>query len=510
MAILLLAAGLSHRSGVAAIESDHLIRHTHEVIETLQDLTLRVRTIKSSARSFALTGDDSYLRDYRSSKQRMAQDEQAFGALTVDNPEQQQRLPDLERLATAKVQLAEAIVDGRRDKGLDAAAEVLRTGGGQWLMTEFLAEVDAAIREELRMLRIRDLDSQRTHRQATYGLILVTVLGLVITAAAGWNVLRDNARRERAEEALFSEKERAQVTLHSIGDAVASTDIVGNLTFLNPIAEEMSGWSSQKAVGRPLPEVFRILDGASHEAIPNPIARTIAENRIRRPPPNSILIRRDGFEIPIEGSVAPMHDRDGRATGAVIAFRNVTAARKLAQQMTYAAEHDFLTGLPNRMLFNDRVNQAIASALRHGKLVAVLFLDLDEFKQVNDFMGHSVGDKLLQSVAGRLLGCVRASDTVSRQGGDEFVVLLSEVEHLDEAAIVATRMLAAVAEAHFFDRQELHVATSIGVAVYPDDGPDAATLIKNADTAMYNAKTNGSQGYEFFRPAMKALAPRFA
>ena len=193
----------------------------------------------------------------------MAQDQQAFGALTVDNPEQQRRLPDLERLATAKVQLAEAIVDGRRDKGLDAAVEVVQKGGGQRLMTEFLEEVDGAKREEWRMLTIRDLDSQRTHREATFSLILATVLGLVITAAAGWTVHRDNRRRERAEEALFAEKERAHVTLNSIGDAVASTDIVGNLTFLNPIAEEMSGWPSQEAVGRPLTEVLRILHGAN-------------------------------------------------------------------------------------------------------------------------------------------------------------------------------------------------------------------------------------------------------
>jgi diguanylate cyclase (GGDEF)-like protein len=194
----------------------------------------------------------------------------------------------------------------------------------------------------------------------------------------------------------------------------------------------------------------------------------------------------------------------------VIAFRDVTVARKFAQQMIYAAEHDFLTDLPNRVLFNDRVNQAIASALRYGKLVAVLFLDLDEFKQINDSMGHSVGDKLLQSVAKRLVGCVRGSDTVSRQGGDEFVVLLSNVERSDEPAIIATRMLEALAEAHVIDHHELHVITSIGVAVYPDDGLDAATLLKNADTAMYQAKTNGGQSYQLFRPAIKALEQKLA
>ena len=178
----------------------------------------------------------------------------------------------------------------------------------------------------------------------------------------------------------------------------------------------------------------------------------------------------------------------------------------MALQMAHSAQHDFLTGLPNRMLLNDRVNQAIALAPRHMKKVAVLFLDLDGFKHINDSLGHPIGDKLLQSVAKRLVDCVRGSDTVSRQGGDEFVVLLSEVEQSEDAAITARRMLQAVAEAHSIDQHDLHVTASIGVSVYPDDGLDAETLIKNADTAMYQAKENGRQSYQFFKPAMNVRA----
>jgi GGDEF domain-containing protein len=143
----------------------------------------------------------------------------------------------------------------------------------------------------------------------------------------------------------------------------------------------------------------------------------------------------DGLEISIEDSVAPILDREGHATGAVIVFRDVSAPRAMAQQMTHSAEHDFLTGLPNRMLLNDRVSQAISAASRQAKKVAVLFLDLDGFKHSNDFLGHPIGDKLLQSIAKHLVDCVRGSDTVRPQGGDEFVVLLSEVEHSEDAAI---------------------------------------------------------------------------
>jgi diguanylate cyclase (GGDEF)-like protein/PAS domain S-box-containing protein len=318
--------------------------------------------------------------------------------------------------------------------------------------------------------------------------------------------LRYAVERKNAEEALFVEKERALVTLNSIGDAVICTDISGNITYLNLVAEKMTGWPLQEAAGRPMAEVFRILDATSRETIPNPMEMAVGENRTAHLPPNCVLLRRDGSEIPIEDSVSPIHDREGQVTGAVIVFSDVSAARAMTLQMAHSAQHDFLTGLPNRMLFNDRVSQAIILAPRHAKKVAVLFLDLDGFKHINDSLGHAIGDKLLQSIASRLVHCVRGTDTVSRQGGDEFVVLLSEVEHPEDAAITARRMLQTVAEPHSIDPHDLHVTVSIGLSVFPDDGQDAETLIKNADTAMYQAKENGRQSYQFFKPAMNVRA----
>ena len=183
-----------------------------------------------------------------------------------------------------------------------------------------------------------------------------------------------------------------------------------------------------------------------------------------------------------------------------------SAALAMTLQMAHSAEHDFLTGLPNRMLLNDRVDQAIALAARHMSKIAVLFLDLDGFKHINDSLGHLIGDKLLQSIAKRLANCVRGSDSVSRQGGDEFVVLLLELKQPEDAAITARRMLQAVAQPFSLDEHDLHVTASIGVSVYPDDGLDAETLIKNADTAMYQAKDNGRRSFQFFKPAMNVRA----
>ena len=318
--------------------------------------------------------------------------------------------------------------------------------------------------------------------------------------------LRYAVERKTMEEALFVEKERAQVTLNCIGDAVICTDASGNITFLNIVAEKMTSWSRQEANGRPMAEVFQILDANTREMTLNPMEISVEKNCTVHLPVNCILVRRDGSEVPIENSVAPIHDREGKPPGAVVVFRDVSAARAMALEMTHSAQHDFLTGMPNRMLLNDRVNQAIAWAQRHAKKVAVLFLDLDGFKHINDSLGHATGDKLLQSVAKRLVDCVRGSDTVSRQGGDEFVVLLTEVGHSEDAAITARRMLHTVAQAHSVDQHDLHVTTSIGVSVFPDDGQDAGTLIKNADTAMYQAKENGRQSYQFFKPAMNVRA----
>ena len=207
----------------------------------------------------------------------------------------------------------------------------------------------------------------------------------------------------------------------------------------------------------------------------------------------------------IEGEEAPpLESAEGILVTAAI--RNVSAARAMSRQMTHSAQHDFLTGLPNRALVNDRLSQAIAFAQRHNKKVAVLFLDLDGFKHINASLGHPIGDKLLQSIAKRLINCVRVSDTVSRQGGDEFLVLLTEVERSEDAAMKTRKMLHSVAEVHSIDHHDLYITASIGVSVYPDDGLDAETLIKNADTAMYQAKENGHQSYKFFKPAMNVRA----
>jgi diguanylate cyclase (GGDEF)-like protein/PAS domain S-box-containing protein len=305
-------------------------------------------------------------------------------------------------------------------------------------------------------------------------------------------------------EALFLERERAEVTLASIGDAVVSTDVAGNITYLNPVAESMTGWSRQEASGRPLQEVLRLIDGDSREPALNPLAMAILHNKTVGLSANCVLIRRDGYESAIEDTAAPIRDRRGQVTGAVIVFHDVGVARAISLRMSYLAQHDFLTGLPNRMLLNDRLVQAMASAHRHRTALAVMFVDVDRFKKVNDTLGHAIGDQLLQSIAQRLVACVRNSDTVSRYGGDEFVVLLPEVAHCADAALSADKILTALSATHRIEQRELHVTVSVGIAVFPDDGTDAELLLKNADTALLNAKVRGRGIQQFFQPGMNS------
>ena len=204
-----------------------------------------------------------------------------------------------------------------------------------------------------------------------------------------------------------------------------------------------------------------------------------------------------------------MHDRGGHVIGAVIVFHDVSAARAMSLQMTHSAQHDILTNLPNRLLLDDRITQSVALARRQKRPIAVLFLDLDRFKYINDSLGHATGDTLLQSVATRLLAAVRNSDTVSRQGGDEFVVLLPFIASPEDAATSAKKILLtltkphSIAGARFASRWEYW-----HISIYPEDGEDSETLIKNADTAMYHAKESGRNNFQFYTAAMnyKAVA----
>jgi diguanylate cyclase (GGDEF)-like protein/PAS domain S-box-containing protein len=308
-----------------------------------------------------------------------------------------------------------------------------------------------------------------------------------------------------AADAVCRENALASITLDSIGEGVVRTDLCGNVTYLNRIAEKMSGWFREEARGHPVADVLRLVDSVSGAVLPNVVVivtqgdkRAMATTKCT----NCTLIRRDGLEFGIENRVAIIHDQDGDTVGAVISFRDVSTARAASLEMSRVAQHDVLTQLPNRTLFDDRLTQAISLAKRQNKQLAVLFVDVDQFKRINDTLGHRVGDNLLRSVAGRLTACIRRTDTVSRLGGDEFLILLSQVEHAEDAAVTARKILRAIASPHIIDNKSLDINVSIGGSTYPADGQDAESLVSQADVAMYEAKQHGRNSYQSFRKDM--------
>jgi diguanylate cyclase (GGDEF)-like protein/PAS domain S-box-containing protein len=309
-----------------------------------------------------------------------------------------------------------------------------------------------------------------------------------------------------AANVVALENEVANATLDSIGEAVLRTDKLGNITYLNRLAEDLSGWSRDEALGHPTTDVLRLIDSASGAAVDNAVSTVMQQNSTASATICMIhctLVRRDGVRFGIENRVTTVSDRAGNAIGVVMSIRDVSMARAVSLEVSRVAQHDILTNLPNRILFNDRIVQAISLAERQRKQLAVLFLDLDQFKRINDTLGHAVGDQLLRSVAMRLKACVRRSDTVCRLGGDEFLILLSQVEHVEDAGISARKILRAVAAPHIIDNRSLDISVSIGGSTYPADGLDADTLMSHADAAMYEAKLHGRNGYQFFRSDMR-------
>lgn len=283
----------------------------------------------------------------------------------------------------------------------------------------------------------------------------------------------------------------AGITLDSIGDAILSIGVDGRVSYLNRVAEIMTGWRREDAVGQPPALVFHIVDELTRQPVPDPLTRAMRGEVGVGLPANCLLMRKDGCEYLVEDSVAAIRRADGQACGAVIVFRDVGRQRASARHFAHLAQHDGLTNLPNRRLFGERLENAIVLAQRHGRQFALLYLDLDGFKRINDSCGHGVGDQLLRSVADRLVHGVRASDTVCRHGGDEFVVLLSEVDGAENAAASAATILRILSAPHSFAGQELCITASIGISVYPHDGHDATSLVGGADSAMLRAKRGG-------------------
>jgi len=305
---------------------------------------------------------------------------------------------------------------------------------------------------------------------------------------------RDVTERIHMEEALRQSEERYRNILAEIEEGYYELDLAGNITFLNKSACRQFGYSEEELIGTN----YRVY-------VPKEDVKGVykAWNKVYRTgePLKSYpfaTVRKDGTQMFVENSVSPLRDKEGKIIGFRAVSRDVTEHKLYEQKIAEMATHDSLTGLPNRTLLSDRLTMGLALSRRTGNRLAVLMLDLDKFKAVNDTMGHGAGDQLLKAVAERLQSVTRKSDTIARVGGDEFVLVLPQVSQPANASRLAQRILDVFREPLVFDGHQLNITTSIGIAVYPEDGKDIEILLKNADTAMYRAKEQGRDAYRFY------------
>ncbi|MDE1893152.1 MAG: EAL domain-containing protein [Pseudomonadota bacterium] len=315
--------------------------------------------------------------------------------------------------------------------------------------------------------------------------------------------VQDISQRKAFEDALYRERELAEVTLRSIGDAVITTDTLLNITSLNPIAEAMTGWSNHEARGRPIDEIFQLHDIAQGLPVANPLRAAIQHNSIVDLAGKTQLRHRHGFDTPIEDSSAPIHDHAGNVIGGVLVFHDVSESRSLALKMIHLNQHDTLTGLPNRNQLHEQVEQALDSASRHQQRAALLYIDIDQFKLVNDLHGQAIGDRVLRSFAAQLQHNLPADALLSRHGGDEFVVVLPHLDSAGEAASLSQNLINQAEQIRVEGVAELRLHASIGISIYPDNGTDVENLLQHAQTALTAVKAQGRHGFRFFTASMK-------
>lgn len=332
-------------------------------------------------------------------------------------------------------------------------------------------------------------------------LFVVVSLGVAVLVQRAWR--RQAAALQALEQAnrtLEAEKQLNQTIVRSSPFAIYTRDRYGVVTAWNPAAEKLFGWRAEQIVGKPLLTVPAGRERETKALRDRVLAgESIFDVEIRRQ-------RKDGTLFDLSTTLAPLRDASGAVTGYLAIASDISERKASEKRIEFLAYRDVLTGLPNRLLLLDRFSQAMHHADRTGSQIALLFLDLDNFKTINDSLGHAVGDALLKEIAQRLLDCMRESDTISRQGGDEFLVVLPDLQGMDAITPVLQKIRDQLQLPFEFDGHELTTSASIGIALYPDDGRDFETLLKKADTAMYQAKDAGRNGYRFFDAQMNVAA----
>jgi diguanylate cyclase (GGDEF)-like protein/PAS domain S-box-containing protein len=357
-----------------------------------------------------------------------------------------------------------------------------------------LEEEDYFIKQIKNNKHIKHFETERLHKSGKLVYISVSlspIRDLKNQIIGISKIARDISLQKLLQQTLIEEHERLRVTMDSIGDAVITTDQNGIVTYQNPVAEKLTGLNTEESKGLPLHKVFKIVNEKSRLPVENPVEICINENRTVGLAHQTLLISNNGAEYGIEDSAAPIRDSNGNTIGAVLVFHDVTAQRQMANEMTYRATHDSLTGLLNRIELEDILAQLLIDAREPKVKHALMYIDLDQFKIINDTCGHGAGDKLLREVSRLMESCIRSTDKIARIGGDEFAVILEKCE-ADAALKIAELLCKSVDEYRFqhFDKR-FHIGASVGLVIIDKPWPSVTSLMQAADNACYDAKNDG-------------------
>ena len=557
---LLVVGAISIRSLMQLNQEVEMVQNTYEVLERAESMMKNMLDVQSGQRGYIITGKDEFLETYSAAQTAVRQDVQALRKLTEDNPYQQQQLDKLMPLVTERLTVAQYLIALRRAQGFEAAQTSPLLGKGKNVMGEIRLLQNKMVAEEKRLLGER---SQRKRHGILFTLVSIGCLGalaIILLGLAGRRIWREMMQRSAAQShaemlnadlesraiELAAARHRAEASdqfksaiLEHAGHAIISTTPDGVITTFNRTAELMLGYAAAEVIGLMTPAVWHDPSEVAQRAreFSKELGEAIAPGcdvffaKARRRLPNEhewIHIRKDGSRLPVLLTVTAVRDAADTITGFLgmavdIAERKrvetelhdkqiqlhqaLEELRQREETILELALHDELTGLPNRRLFYDRLETALAEARRYQLKVAVAFIDLDFFKEINDKFGHEVGDKFLVAIAEKIKFVSREMDTCARLGGDEFALLLSNVQSHDQTAFVAQRLLGSLEGKLNIAGIQLQASASIGIAIFPDDADDAATLLKLADSAMYRSKEEGRNTYRFWDETMVTTPP---
>jgi diguanylate cyclase (GGDEF)-like protein/PAS domain S-box-containing protein len=500
--IAALSSGSIHQLSLVLQE----VNRTHRTLEKLHELCVELKEAEIGEQGYLITGRQEYLATYYSGISETQKNSEALRRILKDRPQTHEKFKTLESLIRSKLSELSTTIQLRQRKGVAAALKVVQSGQGKAHTDRITAIIQELMDDVQQQLQQKETEALNGSHSVSHLLNSVGLLALGMTVFSLAAIRRDLAARDRveallrdSEAALFQEKEWAQVTLHSIGDAVITTDAKGQILYFNPVAEALTGWLHQEAYGLPLVKVFKILHETTREPVENPVEKALKEGQAVGLANHTVLISQDGREIPIEDSAAPIRDRQGNVIGAVMVFHDVTQTRALTKQLLWQANHDPLTQLVNRREFERCVEQALKSSQTQGHNHVLCYLDLDQFKIVNDTCGHGAGDKLLCQITALLQTQVRKTDTLARLGGDEFGVLLHQCS-LSQALRVANEMRECIQGFRFvWQERTFKIGASIGLINIDANSEGFSDILSTADAACYTAKNRGRNRVHIFQ-----------